>query len=1012
MTDRTAELQALLDKNAEAKCVQFFASSSEAERRDLAKLAVPLFKQANKIRRMESGVERDPRLPAAQIAVLATGSLSELKQLGWQAVPDAKAAFAVLTNRRTSWLTEYADYLLSVNPLHWPLVRTLVRQGHCRRPSHANYTLGMIRTIGEWRLAHLHVEPPGKTVLANLRTDAELLKREVWEVFQVEGEGELSLAGHDKFSGGGLGHEYSWSGALEALAKTGELSRDRLLDESLEALNRGFSQFRVAWFSQFHELLEPTVTERLKRQEKYLVLLASSIPPTVTFALDALDIIDKERPLPAAEMIESLQPVLFAKHKGTAKRAVQWLDKLAARDAKCQPIAASAAAQALAHEAVDVQKAAIDVIVKYGPPGDASLRKQVAQSASGVAASLRKRLDAWLGGGAAEPKRAKSAKLASKSESGPADLDKQVAAIPSKWAKLAGIPPLLVAAKEGRIEITALEIGPLDVPRLDPAAALQPVKDLDEWIDVSAHFVETPEEIDEGERILEGLSRYCDQSPEDLPQLGPLKKRIDKLYQGNCGPFMGSSLRDDVCGIVRAWFTGQVVRAEPKRQQHGNTSWTYSDKDSPLWGEASALALWSLTYRSLELAERAKRRTARPLLSAATHRGGWLDPLIFAERLLAWDKLGDQPPHYDVILALLRLAPDNRALALKRLGKVAGELGDAARYALSADKPALGKTAALWIAAARARAPLADDPWVDKQFPNLGPGAGQAARYRWAFKPESLISSGTTYHFVRYHLNIEPSLPGKVEKDLPTVLLNHRPRFEESGDAAEIRWQGSIWPAGRESFFVRGTRRLANNVDWSEAEWGNKTYLQPLLDPEEPLGELARVALCLGLSAKDPGEHTLAADVLAGAIKDGRVDGQVLAPTLAKLLTTANVKPGRWAKVFGSVARISRLHACIVRRMLENTLAAAAKALSDPPKDLHLVLELLIELLAESGAVISSPAVRDALSKITGTGKAAKAAKALLAAKQDENTGSDSDVMRSAIQGRIDRARRWAGRSS
>ena len=120
-------------------------------------------------------------------------------------------------------------------------------------------------------------------------------------------------------------------------------------------------------------------------------------------------------------------------------------------------------------------------------------------------------------------------------------------------------------------------------------------------------------------------------------------------------------------------------------------------------------------------------------------------------------------------------------------------------------------------------------------------------------------------------------------------------------------------------------RLLANNVDWSEAEWGNKTYLEPLLDADEPLGELARVVLCLGLSAKEPGEHTLAADVLAAAITDGRVDGQILSPTLAKLLTTGDIKPARWAKVFGDVARISPLHAHIVRLTLENTLAEAGK---------------------------------------------------------------------------------------
>jgi hypothetical protein len=254
-------------------------------------------------------------------------------------------------------------------------------------------------------------------------------------------------------------------------------------------------------------------------------------------------------------------------------------------------------------------------------------------------------------------------------------------------------------------------------------------------------------------------------------------------------------------------------------------------------------------------------------------------------------------------------------------------------------------------------------------------------------------------------------VPKKVANDLPSVLMNRFPKYSSSGDAAHFRWHGSLWPAGRESHLVRGTRLLANNVDWSEAEWGNKTYLEPLLDADEPLGELARTALCLGLSAKEPGEHTLAADALAAAIADGRVDGQCLAQTLATLLTTARIKPGRWSKVFGDVARISLLHAHIVRLTLENTLAAAGKSLTDPPKDVHHLLELLLELLAETGAAIENPATRDALSQITGSGKAAKAAKALLAMQADTDVATIFEIGRAALQGRIDRARRWDQRT-
>lgn len=1006
---RAEQLQIGLDEGDVAACLTLFDAATDDERREAAKLAIATYKRFRKPN--ADGNLTAQHVEAARIALLSACTLSELSKLGWQAVPKGQHALQILSTRRPPWLSEYAEWLIGENARHWPLVRALVRRSLCQRPQHENYVFGMMLTLNGFFTYDL-IDPNSKSIVANLRQDPELLQEDVWRLFQFEGQGELTLAGHDKYLGG-KNVDHCWSHALKELSRTGELSRDRLLDESLQALNRGFSQFRVAWFSQFHELLEPTLTERRERQDKYLQLLASPIPPTVTFALDALDIIDDEQPIAAGTMIETLRPVVLSKNKGTAKRAVQWLDRLACREDDCKSEAVGVAIQALAHEATDVQKAAIDMLTKHGCSDDALLREQLQPLVASVAASLRKRLDAWLAAAATDSKPTKQRKPVERAGSGLAALQEQIAAIPSKWIGLAGIPPLMKGAQAGRIEIKALEFEPLDVPRLDPAATLAPVRDLDEWIDVCAHFLETPEEIDEGERVLEGLSRMGDQSPEEddlARRLGPLRKRIEKIYSGYCGPFLGLRLRDDVCGVVRAWIAGRAVIAEAKGQGR-NKEWHFPDKDRPVWlGTEDAPALWALSQRSCELAERVAQRQARPLLSAATHRGGWVDPRVFADRLLAWDKLGERPPHHDAILGLLRLAPDNRAAALTRLTKLRGELADAARYALGGEKPEIGKTAALWVAAARARDPWRDDPLIEKRFPNQGPGGGTAARYRWEFRPESFTYGGKRISFARYHVQVEPEMPKDVEKDLPSILMNRVLKHFDAGDVSHVRWHGSLWPAGREAHFVRGTWLLANNIDWSEAEWGNKTYLEPLLDADEPLGELGRTALCLGLSAKEPGEHTLAADVLAAAISDGRVDGQCLAPTLAIFLTTAGIKVGRWSKVFGVVARISPLHAHVVRQTLENTLALAGRSLAEPPKDIHYLLELLLELLAESGTALSNAAARDSLGQFTGSGKAGKAAKALLAVQPESDGSSVREIAQQALQGRIDRARRWSER--
>ena len=86
----------------------------------------------------------------------------------------------------------------------------------------------------------------------------DLLIDDVWRIFEVEGGGENSLAAHDKYCPDSV----SWRAALVELSNDGALSRERLLDTSLDALQRGFAQFRAQWYSALHEALRPTDDER------------------------------------------------------------------------------------------------------------------------------------------------------------------------------------------------------------------------------------------------------------------------------------------------------------------------------------------------------------------------------------------------------------------------------------------------------------------------------------------------------------------------------------------------------------------------------------------------------------------------------------------------------------------------------------------------------------------------------------------------------------------------------
>ena len=77
-----------------------------------------------------------------------------------------------------------------------------------------------------------------------------------------------------------------------------------LLDASLEALSRDFVQMRSGWFSRFHEELKPSLDERAARVDRYLLLLGSTIAPTVSFAVKALQKLDRKGLVPAEALLD------------------------------------------------------------------------------------------------------------------------------------------------------------------------------------------------------------------------------------------------------------------------------------------------------------------------------------------------------------------------------------------------------------------------------------------------------------------------------------------------------------------------------------------------------------------------------------------------------------------------------------------------------------------------------------------------------------------------------------
>lgn len=213
-----------------------------------------------------------------------------------------------------------------------------------------------------------------------------------------------------------------------------------------------------------------------------------------------------------------------------------------------------------------------------------------------------------------------------------------------------------------------------------------------------------------------------------------------------------------------------------------------------------------------------------------------------------------------------------------------------------------------------------------------------------------------------------------------------------------------MWPIARDSYFSMGGFDIGTNLDWWEAEWSNRTYMEPLLDSDTPLRQMGLLLLLLGLAAKEPGEHGLATDATIQAIQDGRLGTDNLGEALATYLPTGCFKLPRWAARFDDISQASALHGHVVLHGFSRALRGDWK---QPPRGLGELLEMLIEIAARLDTGISDPACREVLGSIAGSSKAAKAARMLLSL----DATSDSRVaFEQAIRHRIDRLESWKER--
>lgn len=585
-------------------------------------------------------------LEASRVALLYTVTRVEaLEKYVWRSIPSDDAdVVAALTLRPRAIVSEWVERVCEHAPDRWKAVRRVVRAGLCDRPSSDGYVLGMVHTVGN-RFSRQREEESR----ALFDDDPELLDEEVWRIFEVEGNREISLTTHERV----------WQKLLLEYVASGRLDRARMADATLSALARDFPQHKAGFYSRLHDALKPSPEESAARAGTYVELLSSRISPTAALATRVLSSLPEGTTLDTASFARAA--TMAARSARGQSTALVLLRLLHAR--RNDPDVLDAVVAFLEHTAVEVLDVALATLEASTPTRE--LVARVAELVPTIAASRRARVSAWV----------VSHGIDVDQEPSPATPEQVVERAPNAAPRdtvRARVAELESAPAEGPWPRVTIDDPLNPAPRLDPTRPMRPIESLHELFAAAARALEEPNDVVTYERVLDGVSRLGSPLSTLPPEASkPLAKRASTLAARKSHPAVT---------LVLAWLEGDDGSSMTSR--HVNTQ------------------NFRLRRVKSVLKRLAKGRT-RPLLSTPTTEGFFLDPRTLAARVKAQTGPVDVA---DTVTALLRLAPEHRIEALRELQGIEGELAAVVRRALGSDEDAPSTNqAALWSVAACVR---------------------------------------------------------------------------------------------------------------------------------------------------------------------------------------------------------------------------------------------------------------------------------------------------------------------
>lgn len=948
----------------------------------------------------------------AQLAVIGLSSLTSAKRIDYWRVADGneKVLDQVIRDRKPEWLTDLVKHDLEkeFGRFDWPLIYDWICDGLCEPLDTTGYYEQFSITFHGWKYKEEDKYIPISQALAS---KPALLEREVWGLFKY-----YTLSFQNDWNEGNknapVNYE-TWPKALLKLSQQNLLDKARLLDESLAALEREFEPHIKSGFHKFHILLNPDLAEIKQRKQRYLILLSQPIGHIVGFSIKMLRQLEKHKQLKLEELLPHISPVMSLSSKTQPIAILKMIKRLSLSDKAHDAKQVEICLNALSHESIDVQEIALSIIENINERNPQKI-DDINNYIDFLHPSLRTRLYDLSGEGS--PSTEDSIINDNELEENWQCISETIKNLDFQTRQQLGLENYME-------DVFSQQLPPplpwnIHTDFFNEVECIEPIQTLDELILSVSHAVEVVDSADEVERILDGISRLCDQRPPDFERrTEALKNRISgtdysETARGLVGGYDGitTSLND----LLHTWLTGVSYRS---------AATNYGVHEF-------------IEQRLQRLSVRVAEQVVAPLLAAPTHQQGWIEPQEFVARILSWQTKDLKLDRYDLIQALLRLSFVGRDQALVNAEKISNKYkGSVIRWALGGNTGPDNKNRIdvdLWMTASRCRFVHESvfNELIPLQLSEHYPDTSVPAVYKWKADVKTVKGYGdSTYSFPRLRIDAQieeskyeiskkegvgkllnrikekvadtvgASLPAK---QLPSYLLtwfDRKSMYQNANFSSSwlIQWGVMTWPANIDGSMARAARHFVTRLDEKASSYEpNYAFLEPAFFKYVNWTEMVRLAIWTAIISSDADAKGIAIDLFIQGIDDARAHPEPMSETLLLLSEGGWIKPNRLSSTLEQVAQVSDLHRFVCLKILEPYLYKQNENI----KNLHLIMELMLALYIELGLQPENYLL-EKLKLIKGASKKAKAARALLSIKRNDQNNRWKQTILEVIEGRI-----------